>query len=155
MRPQPNGDGDSFRPPRRCARLRPVSGSDVDTRSAAAPHNLADLVRASANRGPDAIALVRDGVDTGHSKRAGEFISLDELLEEIGADAARWYARSLQVPGLEEEISLALTYDLATAYEKGGNLKAAQEKFAEVYSLNIDYRDVSDKIQSLSRSKPA
>jgi long-chain acyl-CoA synthetase len=35
-----------------------VSGSDVDTRPAAAPHNLADLVRASAVRGPDDIALV-------------------------------------------------------------------------------------------------
>ncbi|MGH9378392.1 MAG: tetratricopeptide repeat protein, partial [Terriglobia bacterium] len=77
---------------------------------------------------------------------------MEKQMPEI---AARWYNRALQVPGLEEEISLALTYDLAAAYEKGGDLKAAQEKFAEVYSLNIDYRDVSGKIQSLSRSKPA
>jgi long-chain acyl-CoA synthetase len=38
-----------------------VSGSDVDTRPAAAPHNLADLVRASAARGPGDIALVHGG----------------------------------------------------------------------------------------------
>jgi long-chain acyl-CoA synthetase len=36
-----------------------VSGSDVDTRPAAAPHNLADLVRASAVRGPEEVALVQ------------------------------------------------------------------------------------------------
>jgi hypothetical protein len=68
--------------------------------------------------------------------------------------AAQWYLRALQTLGLDEEIALALTYDLATAYEKSGNLKAAQEKFSEVYSLNIDYRDVAEKIQVL-RSKRA
>ncbi|MGH9345565.1 MAG: hypothetical protein ACRD19_17595 [Terriglobia bacterium] len=77
---------------------------------------------------------------------------MEKQMPEI---AARWYSRALQVPGLEEEIVLALTYDLAAAHEKSGNLKAAQEKFSEVYSMNIDYRDVSEKIQLLSRSKPA
>lgn len=77
---------------------------------------------------------------------------MEKQMPEI---AARWYGRALQTPGLQEEIALALTYDLATACERSGNLKAAQEKFAEIYSLNIDYRDVAEKIQSLSRSKPA
>jgi long-chain acyl-CoA synthetase len=36
-----------------------VSGSEVDARPAAAPHNLAELVRASAERGPDRLALVQ------------------------------------------------------------------------------------------------
>ena len=59
MRPQPNGAATSAPSADACcARLRRVSGSDVDTRAAAAPRNLADLVRASAERSPDAIALV-------------------------------------------------------------------------------------------------
>jgi tetratricopeptide (TPR) repeat protein len=76
---------------------------------------------------------------------------MEKQMPEI---AAQWYLRALQTLGLDEEIALALTYDLATAYEKSGNLKAAQEKFSEVYSLNIDYRDVAEKIQVL-RSKRA
>jgi arginyl-tRNA synthetase len=40
------------------------------------------------------VHFVRDGVDLGMSKRAGEFISLDELLEEVGVDAARWFFAS-------------------------------------------------------------
>ena len=36
------------------------------------------------------VRFVRDGIEVPMSKRAGEFITLDELLEEIGADAARW-----------------------------------------------------------------
>ena len=37
------------------------------------------------------VRFVRDGVEVSMSKRAGEFITLDELLAEIGVDAARWF----------------------------------------------------------------
>ncbi len=37
------------------------------------------------------VHLVRSGERAQMSKRAGEFVSLDELVEEIGVDAARWY----------------------------------------------------------------
>src|SRR5438445_1609065 len=37
------------------------------------------------------VRFVRDGTEIGMSKRAGEFVTLDELLAEIGPDAARWF----------------------------------------------------------------
>ncbi|HEX5240714.1 MAG TPA: arginine--tRNA ligase [Candidatus Limnocylindrales bacterium] len=40
------------------------------------------------------VRFVRDGVELSMSKRAGTFITLDELLEELGVDAARWYFAS-------------------------------------------------------------
>jgi arginyl-tRNA synthetase len=54
------------------------------------------------------VRFVRDGVDVSMSKRAGEFISLDELLSEIGADAARWFFGS-RAPGtgIDFDIELA------------------------------------------------
>jgi arginyl-tRNA synthetase len=36
------------------------------------------------------VRFVRDGVEVSMSKRAGEFVTLNELLEEVGVDAARW-----------------------------------------------------------------
>jgi arginyl-tRNA synthetase len=36
------------------------------------------------------VRFVRDGVEVPMSKRSGEFVTLDELLTEIGVDAARW-----------------------------------------------------------------
>ncbi len=36
------------------------------------------------------VRFIRDGVEVSMSKRAGTFVTLDELLAEIGADAARW-----------------------------------------------------------------
>ena len=40
------------------------------------------------------VRFVRDGQEIAMSKRAGEFITLDELLDEIGVDAARWFFAS-------------------------------------------------------------
>ena len=40
------------------------------------------------------VRFVRDGQEVSMSKRAGEFITLDELLAEVGADAARWFFAS-------------------------------------------------------------
>jgi len=40
------------------------------------------------------VRFVRDGAEISMSKRAGEFISLDELLAEVGVDAARWFFAS-------------------------------------------------------------
>ncbi len=40
------------------------------------------------------VRFVRDGQEVSMSKRAGEFITLDELLAEVGMDAARWFFAS-------------------------------------------------------------
>jgi len=66
--------------------------------------------------------------------------------------AAKWYARALDAPGLDPEGKLAVYYDLGIAFEKAGDTTAALEKFTEVYSQNIDYRDVAEKIRLLRQS---
>jgi len=54
------------------------------------------------------VRFVRDGVDIGMSKRAGEFVTLDELLAEIGPDAARWFFGSrATTTGIDFDIELA------------------------------------------------
>jgi arginyl-tRNA synthetase len=56
------------------------------------------------------VRFVRDGQEVSMSKRSGEFITLDELLEEVGVDAARWFfgARS-HTTGIDFDIELART----------------------------------------------
>ena len=65
--------------------------------------------------------------------------------------AALWYQRALELPGLEQETIIALRYDLAMAEEKAGNVDAALESFRQVYAMNIDYRDVSERISALQK----
>ncbi len=40
------------------------------------------------------VRFIRDGVEVSMSKRAGTFVTLDELLSEVGVDAARWFFAS-------------------------------------------------------------
>ncbi|HEY3522224.1 MAG TPA: arginine--tRNA ligase, partial [Candidatus Limnocylindrales bacterium] len=40
------------------------------------------------------VRFVREGVEVSMSKRSGTFITLDELLSEVGVDAARWFFAS-------------------------------------------------------------
>jgi arginyl-tRNA synthetase len=54
------------------------------------------------------VRFVRDGVEVSMSKRAGEFITLDELLEEVGVDAARWsFASRAATSAIDFDIELA------------------------------------------------
>jgi arginyl-tRNA synthetase len=54
------------------------------------------------------VRFVRDGTEVSMSKRSGEFITLDELLEEVGVDAARWSfgSKSANTP-IDFDIELA------------------------------------------------
>ena len=69
------------------------------------------------------------------------------------AIAAIWYERALLTPGMDTESKLALRYDLGVAQESAGDLDAALKSFSQVYAINIDYRDVAERIHSLQ--KPA
>jgi tetratricopeptide (TPR) repeat protein len=60
-----------------------------------------------------------------------------------------WYMKALQVPGLDEESTVAVHYELACAHEAAGNVPAARNHFMHVLSINIDYRDVAERIKAL------
>jgi arginyl-tRNA synthetase len=54
------------------------------------------------------VRFIRDGKEIAMSKRSGEFITLDELLGEIGVDAARWFFASRAASsGIDFDIELA------------------------------------------------
>jgi arginyl-tRNA synthetase len=54
------------------------------------------------------VRFVRNGEEVSMSKRSGEFVTLDELLEEVGVDAARWFfASRAPSTGIDFDIELA------------------------------------------------
>jgi len=54
------------------------------------------------------VRFVVDGVEVSMSKRAGTFITLDQLLDEVGVDAARWFFASRgPTSGIDFDIELA------------------------------------------------
>jgi tetratricopeptide (TPR) repeat protein len=69
------------------------------------------------------------------------------------AIAAIWYERALLTPGLDQESVLALRYDLGVAQELAGDKAAAAKTFSQVYAMNIDYRDISERIAHLGKTR--
>lgn len=63
--------------------------------------------------------------------------------------AVRWYERALKLPGLDMSSRCSIYYDLGSAYELYGDRKAALNNFMEVYSSNIDFRDIASRIKVL------
>jgi tetratricopeptide (TPR) repeat protein len=67
------------------------------------------------------------------------------------AIAAIWYERALLTQGMDPESTLALRYDLGVAQESAGEAEAALKSFSQVYAMNIDYRDVAERIAALQK----
>jgi tetratricopeptide (TPR) repeat protein len=65
--------------------------------------------------------------------------------------AVSWYQRALEMAELDPETMLALRYDLGVAQEMAGDTEAAQKSFLQVYGMNIDYRDVAERLAGLGR----
>lgn len=66
--------------------------------------------------------------------------------------ASLWYQRALETPRLDQETILALRYDLGIALDLAGESTAALDSFRQVYAMNIDYRDVADRIATLQKA---
>jgi len=66
--------------------------------------------------------------------------------------ASLWYQRALETPGLDHEAVLALRYDLGVSLDLAGEASAALDSFRQVYAMNIDYRDVADRIAILQKT---
>jgi arginyl-tRNA synthetase len=76
------------------------------------------------------VHLMRSGERTQMSKRAGEFVTLEDLVEEIGVDAARWYllARS-------HDTTVDLDLDLAREQSKENPVYYVQYAHARIASM--------------------
>jgi tetratricopeptide (TPR) repeat protein len=69
--------------------------------------------------------------------------------------AVSWFKKGLEAPGHSEDEYQALRYELAAAYEQMGDLKQAIDTFTEVYSVDVSYRGVAEKLQDLRAKKTA
>ena len=63
--------------------------------------------------------------------------------------AIKWYRKGIEMPEILAEENVGLLYDLGSAYMEVGDTDNAQKAFAEVYSLNSNYRDIVNRIKQL------
>ncbi len=76
------------------------------------------------------VHLVRRGERAQMSKRAGEFVTLDDLVEEIGVDAARWFLLSRS-----HDTTIDLDLDLAVEQSSDNPVYYVQYAHARIASV--------------------
>ncbi|MGH9727776.1 MAG: tetratricopeptide repeat protein [Candidatus Acidiferrales bacterium] len=94
---------------------------------------------------------IQEGRPFRYSMQCATLLGLVFMEKQEPKIAALWYQRALELPGLDPETILALRYDLALAEEQAGNSRAALDSFRQVYAMNIDYRDVAERIATLQK----
>lgn len=67
--------------------------------------------------------------------------------------ALKWFNRTLETPGVDEEEKQALWYEVAAAYELDGDQENAARYFEYVYAENVDFRDVSQRMKAYTVSR--
>jgi tetratricopeptide (TPR) repeat protein len=95
--------------------------------------------------------LVRAGKPFRYAMNCATLLALSFAEKGDPKIAAIWYQRALETPGLDAETILALRYDLAVSLAMAGDSSSALDSFRQVYAMNIDYRDVADRIAILQK----
>jgi tetratricopeptide (TPR) repeat protein len=67
--------------------------------------------------------------------------------------ALMWYRRGIDTVGLSPEELQGLRYEIANAYEAGGEPDKAVEYFEQIYAVNVEYRDVSERLSQLQAAR--
>jgi tetratricopeptide (TPR) repeat protein len=71
----------------------------------------------------------------------------------LGDLAVKWYRRALEFPGISEEDSLGMMYDLGNVYMAMNDWDNAYKTFGDLYGIDANYRDVVAKMEELNRPR--
>ncbi|MEP6900290.1 MAG: tetratricopeptide repeat protein [Actinomycetota bacterium] len=107
------------------------------------------LMEESIREFQDAVNLVRADDGTRRFFQCCNLIGICFMEQGMPNLALMWYRRALETPNLNNEEKQALLYETANAYEIGGETPKAVEYFEQIYAVNVDYRDVSTRLENL------
>jgi tetratricopeptide (TPR) repeat protein len=107
------------------------------------------LMEESIREFQDAVNLVRADDGTRRFFQCCNLIGICFMEQGMPNIALMWYRRALETPDLTSEENQAMLYETANAYEVGGEDQKAVEYFEQIYAVNVDYRDVGIRLESL------
>lgn len=69
--------------------------------------------------------------------------------------AITWFNRSLEVADLDDDEKHALYYEIGDAFESNSESQKAVNYFEKIYAENVDFRDVSRRLEDLRQNNSA
>ena len=98
----------------------------------------------------NAIGFIDQTDDTRRFFQCAILLGLCFIEKQMPSLALMWFKRALEeTKNLTDDERQALWYELGNAYEKGGDRQKAAEYFGQIYALDVDYRDVGNRLQKL------
>ena len=100
----------------------------------------------------DAINMVKIDDGTRRYFQCANLLGHCFMMKGMPHLAQTWFKRALETSDLHDEEIQALNYELAVSYEASGEKDKAFAYFEQVYALDVDYRDIGQRIQNLRES---
>ncbi|MCY7348829.1 MAG: tetratricopeptide repeat protein [Pyrinomonadaceae bacterium] len=97
----------------------------------------------------DAINLVEVNDGTRRFFQCANQLGHCFMEKQMPKAAVKWFMRDLEVADLTDEEKNAVYYDIGDAFESVGEREQAVTYFEQLYGENVDYRDVSRRLQNL------
>jgi tetratricopeptide (TPR) repeat protein len=141
---------DDFRSELGLEENEPVEEGDYETHyQLATAYKEMGLMEEAIREFQDAINMVRVDDGTRRFFKCCNLLGLCFMEQGMPNLALLWYRRALETPNLNDEEKQALLYETAIAYEMGGESPKAVEYLEQIYAVNVDYRDVSARLENL------
>jgi tetratricopeptide (TPR) repeat protein len=113
-----------------------------------------DLLDDSIHEFQTAAGMVKPADGTSRYLQCCNMLGHCFVQKEMPRAAALWFQKALDAAkGASEEEQKALRYELASVLEQMGETKRAIDLFTEIYGLDVNYRQVGEKLRSLAGNK--
>ena len=112
-----------------------------------------DLVDEAIQEFQTSVALVKPADGTSRFLQCCNMLGHCFVQKDMLEAAIMWFKKGLSAPGHSEDEYQALRYELAGAYEGLGDVAQAQQYYTEVYGVDVNYREVAEKLQNLRKKK--
>ena len=104
----------------------------------------------SVTDGARALGVTRQALNNLLNQKSGVSPEMAIRLEKaFGGAAVTWLERAQETPEISDEEYHGLWYELGLAHEADGNEEAAARFFEKIYTENVDFRDVSQRVRDL------
>jgi tetratricopeptide (TPR) repeat protein len=90
--------------------------------------------------------------DDGRYIQCCNMLGLCFMAKDMPRLAVMWFKKGIDAPGRTEDEYQALRFDLGLSYERMGDVDRAIDVFSEVYAIDVNYRNVAEKLRELQES---
>ena len=112
-----------------------------------------DLLDEAVQEFQTSVALVKASDGTSRFLQCCNMLGHCFVQKGLPEAAIMWFKKGLAAPGHSEDEYQALRYELGGAYEEMGDIEQAKQYYTEVYGVDVNYREVGEKLRNLKQKK--